>query len=118
MDLRSRNKFPSQEKAIEQSLTDAGKTAESDHEEANVSMMVATAQEHLSDGDLPTLLQGVRNGSEALCKEIHSKTAELNQSISGLKTMLDKLSSRVAKAEERLGTAEDQLVDIDSSVIS
>ncbi|KAL7372435.1 hypothetical protein ABVT39_016446 [Epinephelus coioides] len=87
MDLRSRNKFPSQEKASERSLTAAEKTTESDHEEA--SMMAAMAQEHLS---------------------------ELNQSISGLKTTLDKLSSRVAETEERLGTAEDQLVELDSTV--
>lgn len=91
MDLRSRNKPLSQEKASEQNLITTGKT-ESDLQE--VSIMAAAAEEHLIDGDLLILLQEIRNGNEALSKKTDSKTAELNQSISGLKTMLDELSSR------------------------
>ncbi|KAK1906077.1 Monopolin complex subunit CSM1 [Dissostichus eleginoides] len=68
---------------------------------------VAAAQQHLSGGD-SLILQGIRNGNQALSSKLDSKTTEINQSISGLKSMLDKLSSRVTEAEDRIGTAEDK----------
>ncbi|KAF3843699.1 hypothetical protein F7725_002548, partial [Dissostichus mawsoni] len=76
-------------------------------------MAAAAAQQHVSGGD-SLILQEIRNGNQALSSKLDSKTAEINQSISGLKSMLDKLSSRVTEAEDRIGTAEDQLVDLDS----
>ncbi|KAJ4926256.1 hypothetical protein JOQ06_008437 [Pogonophryne albipinna] len=78
--------------------------------------MAAAAQQHLSGGD-SLILQEIRNGNQALSSKLDSKTAEINQSISGLKSMLDKLSSRVTEAEDCIGTAEDQLVDLDSPTL-
>ncbi|KAJ4930795.1 hypothetical protein JOQ06_025103 [Pogonophryne albipinna] len=78
--------------------------------------MAAAAQQHLSGGD-SLILQEIRNGNQALSSKLHSKTAEINQSISGLKSMLDKLSSHVTEVEDRIDTAEDQLVDLDSRVV-
>ncbi|KAK1886636.1 LINE-1 retrotransposable element ORF1 protein [Dissostichus eleginoides] len=78
--------------------------------------MAAAAQQHVSGGD-SLILQEIRNGNQALSSKLDSKTAEINQSISGLKSMLDKLSSRVTEAEDRIGTAEDQLVDLDFRVV-
>lgn len=74
MDLRSRNKPLSPEKASEQNLTTTGKTTESDLEE--VSIMAAVAEEHLIGGDVLILLQEIRNGNEALSKKIDSKMAQ------------------------------------------
>ncbi|KAF3859145.1 hypothetical protein F7725_021544, partial [Dissostichus mawsoni] len=79
-------------------------------------MAAAAAQQHVSGGD-SLILQEIRNGNQALSSKLDSKTAEINQSISGLKSMLDKLSSHVTEAEDRIGTAEDQLVDLDSRVV-
>ncbi|KAI4813545.1 hypothetical protein KUCAC02_002783 [Chaenocephalus aceratus] len=113
MDLRSGSK--QQHSADKQILTSIEKIAPETCEQ-EVCVMAAEAQQHLSGGD-SLILQEIRNGNQALSSKLDSKTAEINQSISGLKSMLDKLSFRVTEAEDDIGTAEDQLVDLDSRVV-
>lgn len=80
-----------------------------------VASNMAMTPEHVNEGD-SLILQEIRSGNQALSSKLDAKTAEINQSISGLKTMLDTLSSRVTEAEERIGSAEDQLVQTDTRV--
>lgn len=67
-------------------------------------------------GNNALILQEIRNGNQALSNKLDTKTAEINESISGLKSMLDNLTSRVSEAEERIGMAEDQSTELDSRV--
>ncbi|KAJ7985703.1 hypothetical protein DPEC_G00343200 [Dallia pectoralis] len=63
------------------------------------------------------ILQEIRKGNLALSNKLDTKTAEINESISGLKSMLDNLTSRVPEAEGRIGTTEDHVTELDSRVI-
>ena len=63
------------------------------------------------------ILQEIKPGNEALSQKLDAKTAEINHSISGLKTAIDGMSSRITEAEERISSAEDKLADLDSHVL-
>ena len=63
------------------------------------------------------ILQEIKRGNEELSKKLDTKTAEINHSISGLKTLMDKMGSRITEAEERISSAEDKLSELDSGVL-
>lgn len=62
----------------------------------------ATGTEYRSGEGDSLILQEIRNGNWTLSDKLDSQTAENNKSISGLKTMLDKRTSRVTEAEDRV----------------
>lgn len=68
------------------------------------------------DVDMALILQEIRTGNKALSDKMDERTAEINESISGLKVMLDGLTSRVTEAEMRIGTAEDQIADMNAQI--
>ena len=100
--------------AGEQNSTSIDKTTP-DHSDDEVHVMAA-AQDHLGGVQDSLILQEIRNGNQALSSKLDAKTAEINQSISGLKVMLDTLNTCTTEAESRISTAEDQLVSLDSRV--
>lgn len=114
MDRRTRNKQLNS--AGEQNSTSIDKTTPGYGEEEVHVMAAAAAQGHLEGVKDSLILQEIRNGNQALSGKIDAKTAEINQSISGLKAMLDILNTRTTEAECRISTAEDQLVSLDSCV--
>ena len=109
MDLRSKNK-----QANSVTVPFALCEEESPQQEASISKMAHGQVQPTGDNAL--ILQEIRNGNQALSNKLDTKTAEINESISGLKSMLDNLTSRVTETEERIGTAEDQLTELDSRV--
>lgn len=64
-----------------------------------------------------SILQEIKLGNEALSQKLDAKTAEINQSILGLKTVIDGMCSRITEAEEWISTAEDKLTELDSRVL-
>lgn len=77
--------------------------------------MVMGTEHRSGEGD-SFILQEIRNGNRALSDKLDLQTAEINKSISGLKTMLDKLTSHVTEAEDRVGKAEDRVDQVDTCV--
>jgi len=63
------------------------------------------------------ILQEIKHGNEALSQKLDAKTAEMNHSISGLKTVIDGMCSRITEAEERISSAENKLTELDSHVL-
>lgn len=57
----------------------------------------------------------IRNGNQAFSSKLDSKTAEITQPISGLKTILDK-APVWSKRKSEISTAGDQLVELASHV--
>ena len=92
----------------QQNSTSIDKTTPENSDE-EVHVMAAAAQEHLDGVKDSLILQEIRNGNQALSSKLDAKTAEINQSISGLKAMLDTLNTRTTEAESRISIAEDQL---------
>lgn len=111
MDLRSKNK-----QANSRSVHTSSCEEEDQQQEANSISIMAHGQAQPT-GDNALILQEIRNGNLALSNKLDTKTAEINESISSLKSMLDNLTSRVTEAEDRIGTAEDHVTELDSRVI-
>ncbi len=63
------------------------------------------------------ILWKIKHGNKTLSKIKDSKNAKIDQSIAGLETMFDGVSTRNAEAEEHISTAEDKLVELDSIVL-
>ncbi|CAL9683234.1 unnamed protein product [Knipowitschia caucasica] len=84
-------------------------------EEAN---KMALDQAALSTVDVALVLQEiqVRQRNQALSNRMDIRTAEINESISGLRAMLDGLTSRVTDAEDRIGATEDQLANMSAEL--
>ena len=82
--------------AGEQNSTSIDKTTP-DHSDDEVHVMAA-AQDHLGGVHDSLILQEIRNGNQALSSKLDAKTAEINQSIAGLKVMLDTLNTRTTEA--------------------
>lgn len=109
MALRSKNK-----RANSTSAHTSPCEKDDQQQEANVSKMAHGEAQPTGDA---LILQEIRSGNLALSNKLDTKTAEINESISGLKSMLDNLTSRVTEAEDRIGAAEDQVTELDSRVI-
>lgn len=62
------------------------------------------------------VLQEIIRGNEALSEKLGFKTAEIGQSISGLKTVTEN-GSRITEAEEWISKAEKKLTEPDSRVL-
>uniref|UniRef100_A0AAV2LS93 Uncharacterized protein n=1 Tax=Knipowitschia caucasica TaxID=637954 RepID=A0AAV2LS93_KNICA len=82
-------------------------------EEANE---MASDHAALSTVDVALALQEIRQGNQALSHRMDIRTAEMNESISGLTGMLDGLTSCVTDVEDRIGAAEDQLADMSAEL--
>lgn len=111
MDLRSKNK-----QANSRSVHTSSCEEEDQQQEASSISIMAYWQAQPT-GDNALILQEIQNGNLALSNKLDTKTAEINVSISSLKSMLDNLTSRVTEAEDRIGTAEDHVTELDSRVI-
>lgn len=110
MDLRPRNKTQS-------SIIDHFSSWEAGTREANTKCNMA-AEDQCEVEQSCAILQEIKRGNEALSQKFDVKTAEINQAISGLKTVIDGLvCSRITEAEERISTVEDKLTELDSRVL-
>lgn len=105
MDLRSKNK---QGNSTNEHVLSCQE--ESSQEEAS-----KMALEH-SDVDMALVLREIRAGNQALSNKMDTRTAEINESISGLRGLLDGLTSRVTETEERIGLAEDHLATMSTQL--
>lgn len=108
MDLRPRNKA----RNLSTEQFSAGETTS----EASDKCDMAATEQHEAEGS-SLILQEIKRGNEALSQKLDFKTAEINQSISELKTVMDGMCSRINEAEERISTAEDKLTGLDSRVL-
>lgn len=109
MDLRPRNKTQS-------SIIDHFSSRETVARDTNTEHDMAAEEQGEVEGSY-AILQEIKRGNEALSKKLDAKTAEINHSISGLKTLMDKMGSRITEAEERISSAEDKLTELDSHVL-
>lgn len=105
MDLRSKNKL---DKTANVHHSSSGE--EGTHEEAS---KMANSEGNGQNVDMAFVLREIRLGNQSLSNKIDAQTAEIHESISGLKATLDGLASRVAETEERISLAEDKLAGID-----
>lgn len=92
MDLRSRNKSQS---SIIYHFSPREAATSGISAEHNMA-----ADEQNEAGGNHAILQEIKRGNEALSQKLDAKTAEINQSISGLKTVIDGMCSRITAAEE------------------
>lgn len=84
--------------------------------ETNTEHNMAAEEQREMEGS-HAILQEIKRGNEVLLQKLDAKTAEIHHSISGLKTVVDGMCSRITEAEERISTAEDKLTELDSHVL-
>lgn len=63
------------------------------------------------------ILQAIKHGNETLSQKLDTKTAEINHSISEVKTVVDGLCSRITETEGRISSAENKLTELDGHVL-
>lgn len=109
MDLRSRNK-------MRISIIDHCSSWEAATRETSTKYNMASEEQCGVEGS-HAILQEIKCGNEALSLKLVAKTAKINHSFSGLKTVIDGMCSRITEAEERIISAEDKLAELDSHVL-
>lgn len=104
MELRSKNK-----QANFTNVHSLSHELENPYEEAT-----KMAHGHAAEppADIALVLKEIRAGNQALSDKMETRTVEINESISGLKPMLDGLTSRVTEAEDELANMDTQLAKL------